>query len=145
MFEYIFFDAALRDRFVDYAAQRGVPCSASEDEMGMVVAIAEDLPDEVADALEEYYDTLETEQTELSRSNGDLKRLAGFRFDLPDGQSRLLPVDTELANRLMASFSLAEIQELFEAVAHCTLHPNEDRLCKIIAAQHAAEREADKN
>ncbi|MGB8517955.1 MAG: hypothetical protein WCD45_08705 [Gallionella sp.] len=140
MFEYIFFDAALRDKFVNYAEQRSVPCSASEDEMGMVVSVPEDLPDEVADALEQYYDTLDTEQAELSQANGDLKRLAGFRFNLPDGQSRLLPVDTGLANRLMATFSLAEIQELFEAVAHCTLHPNEDRLCKIIAAQTAAER-----
>lgn len=140
MFEYIFFDAALRDKFVNYAEQRSVPCSASEDEMGMVVSVPEELPDEVADALEQYYDTLDTEQAELSQANGDLKRLAGFRFNLPDGQSRLLPVDTGLANRLMATFSLAEIQELFEAVAHCTLHPNEDRLCKIIAAQTAAER-----
>ncbi len=141
MFEYIFFDAALRDKFVNYAEQRSVPCSASEDEMGMIVAIPEDLPDELADAMEHYYDTLEAEQAELSQANGDLKRLAGFRFNLPDGQSRLLPVNTELANRLMAAFSLAEIQELFEAVAHCTLHPNEDRLCKIIAAQTAAERD----
>ena len=143
MFEYIFFDSTLRDKFVDYAGQRNVLCSSSEDEMGLIVAIPEDLPDEVADELEHYYDTLDAEQAELSQVNGDLKRLAGFRFNLPDGQSRLLPVETELANRLMANFTLSEIQKLFEAVAHCTLYPNEDRLCKIIAAQTAAERKQD--
>ena len=135
MFEYIFFDAALRDKFVNRARQHGVGCTATEDNLGMVVAIPEDLPEEVAEELENYYDILESEQEDLSKSEGDVNRLAGFRFNLPDGQSRLLPVEPEIANRLMASFSLEEIQHLFEDVAHCTLFPNNEHLCKILAAR----------
>ncbi len=135
MIEYIFFEVTLRDKFVTYAEQHGVPCIASDDNMGLVVAIPEDLADNVADKIEEYYDTLEEEQVILSKNEGDLKRLAGFRFTLPDGQSRMLPLQTDMANRLLANFSLTEIQGLFDAVAYCTLNPNDEHLCHILAAQ----------
>ncbi len=135
MIEYIFFDATLRDKFVDYAAQRGVPCTATDDTMGLVVAIPEDLPDEVADDLEDYYQTLEDEQEGMSVAVGDVHRLAGFGFKLPDGQARLVPVSTDMANRLMANFTLEEIQGLLNDVARYALEPPDQHLCKILAAQ----------
>ncbi|MDO9054244.1 MAG: hypothetical protein Q7U37_10015 [Gallionella sp.] len=135
MIEYIFFDATLRDRFMAYAEQRNISGTAIEDNMGMVVAIPEEVPEILLDELEEYYDQLQDEQAEFSKETGDLKRLAGFRFNLPDGQSRMLPLQADMANRLMASFSLAEIQSLFDAVAHCTLNPNNEHLCKILATE----------
>lgn len=135
MIEYIFFEAALRDKFVAYAKQRNVPCTASDDTLGLLVAIPEDLPEDMADELEDYYEILEDEQARLSKLEGDLKHLAGFRFTLPDGESRMLPVQPEMASRLLASFSLEEIQALFENVARCTLNPNDEHLCQILAAQ----------
>jgi hypothetical protein len=135
MIEYIFFDAALRDRFVACAAERNVPCTVSDDTLGLLVAIPEDIPEDVADDLEEYYEELEDEQARLSRADGELNNLAGFRFNLPDGQSRMLPLPTETANRLLSVFSLEEIQELFDSVARCTLNPNDEHLCKILAAR----------
>ncbi|ADE12510.1 conserved hypothetical protein [Sideroxydans lithotrophicus ES-1] len=135
MIEYIFFDAALRDKFVAHAKQRGVPYTEQDDHMGMVVAIPEDIPEEISDEIEEYYETLEDEQEQLSKTEGDLKRLAGFGFKLPNGESRLLPVETEMANRLLANFTLEEIQSLFNAVADCTLNPNDEHLCHILATR----------
>ncbi len=134
MIEYIFFDAALRDRFVSYAKQHDVPCNAIDDPMGMVVEVSEDIPEETANKIEEYYESLEDEQEELSKANGDLNRLAGFNFTLPDGQPRMLPLPSDMANRLMANFTLEEIQGLLNAVAERTLNPNSDHLCKILAA-----------
>lgn len=138
MIDYIFFDAALRDRFVEYAKQRNVPCTLSDDTMGLLVAIPEEFPEELIDDLEDLYGELQDEQADLIAAEGELNRLSGFRFNLPDGQSRLLPLETDMANRLMANFSLQEIQELLEAVADCTLNPNEGHLCKILAAQTRA-------
>lgn len=134
MIEYIFFDAALRDKFVAFVEQSGVPCSASDDSMGLLVAISEDIPEDVSDKIEEYYESLEDEQEELSKANGDLNRLAGFNFTLPDGQQRMLPLPSEMANRLLACFSMEEIQGLLNAVADRTLNPNSEHLCKILAA-----------
>ncbi|MEK7811645.1 MAG: hypothetical protein AAB278_07505 [Pseudomonadota bacterium] len=133
MIEYIFFESTLRDRFVAYATQNKVPCTVTDDPLGLVVAIPEDLSEDLSDAIESFYDTLEEAQEELSKEDGDLNRLAGFRFNLPDGQSRLLPLEPEIANRLMASFSLQEIQNLLEDTAHCALNENNEHLCKILA------------
>jgi hypothetical protein len=135
MIEYIFFDAELRDKFVKHAKLSDVPCVEIDDALGLVVAIPEELPEAVADEMEAYYDTLENEQATLSKEEGDLKRLAGFHFKLPDGQTRMFPVQMEMASRLLASFSLEEIQALFDAVADCTLNPKGEHLCKILAAQ----------
>ena len=135
MIEYIFFDAGLRDKFVSYARQHDVPCNAIEDNLGLVVEVSEDIPEEMADKLEEYYEALEDEQTSLSKSEGDLKRLAGFRFNLPNGESRMLPLETDMANRLLVHFTLAEIQALFDSVARSTLEPNDEHLCHILAAR----------
>lgn len=135
MIEYIFFEAALRDKFVAFAEQHGVPCTASDDSMGLLVAIPEDIPEELSDEIEEYYESLEDEQETLSKAKGDLNRLAGFNFSLPDGQQRMLPLPSDMANRLLEHFSMEEIQGLLSATAECTLNPNSEHLCKTLAAQ----------
>ena len=145
MFEYIFFNAKIRDKFVNHVQQYGVPCTTNEDHMGLQVEIPEDLPDLLADEIELYYETLETEQEELSKSEGELNRLASFRFNLPNGESRILPLQADLASRLMASFTLSEIQNLFDAVADCTLNQKETHLCKILAEQQLKQGSAAKN
>jgi hypothetical protein len=135
MIDYIFFDEALRERFVTYAKERNVPCTVSDDNLGLLASIPEEFPEELIDELEDHYEQLQDEQAQLSHSEGEFNRLAGFRFNLPDGQSRMLPLQTGIANRLLANFSLEEIQNLFEAVAECTVNPGEEHLCKILAAQ----------
>jgi len=135
MIEYIFFDATLRDKFVAYATQRGVPCTASDDTMGLLVEIPEDIPEDVSDNLEEYYETLEDEQEGISLAEGDVRRLAGFGFKLPNGEARLVPVSTDIANRLMANFTLEEIQGLLNDVARYAVEPPNEHLCQILAAQ----------
>ncbi|MFA5371022.1 MAG: hypothetical protein WC053_01105 [Sideroxydans sp.] len=140
MLEYIFFKATLHDKFVTFCELQGVPCTASDDPMGMVVAIPEDLPEVLADKIEDYYALLEGEQEGLSQAQGELNRLAGFGFKLPDGQARLLPVSIDMANRLLANFTLAEIQELLNSVAHYALEPPDEHLCKILAEQLAQDK-----
>jgi len=133
MMEYIFFDASLRDRFVDHARSLGVSCELPDDNMGWVVAVPEDLADSLTDSLEAHYDKLQEEQAGmLSRSEGGLKQLAGFQFVLPDGQTCTVPLQPDVANRLLSCFSLEEIQALFGTVARSTLNPGERHLCEIL-------------
>jgi len=133
MIDYIFFSPDLRDRFVDFVQRRGLSCTASDDPLGMVVAIPEDIPEELSDEIETYYDALEDEQEHMSEASGELHRLAGFGFSLPNGEARLLPIEPELANRLMAHFTLEEIQSLLNDVARYTLEPADPHLCHILA------------
>lgn len=141
MLEYIFFEATLRGKFITFAEQHGVPCTASDDPLGMIVAIPEDLPEMLADEMEAYYATLEREQECLSQEQGELNRLAGFGFRLPDGQTRLLPVSADMANRLMAHFTLEEIRELLDSVAQHALQPSSERLCELLAEKLAQDKE----
>jgi hypothetical protein len=135
MIEYIFFDAALRDKFVNYAKHHDVPCAAIEDSMGLVVEVSEDIPEDISDKLEEFYEALEDEQANLSRAEGELKRLAGFGFKLPNGEARMLPLSPGMANRLLTHFTLEEIQELLNSVARYALEPPNEHLCQILATQ----------
>ena len=135
MMEYIFFDANLRDKFVQHATGLGVACDSRDDTMGLVVAVPEDLADELADSLEARYDELQDEQSGLmSQSAGGLKKLAGFKLVLPDGQVSMVPLQPDMANRLLASFSIEEIQALFETVARSALDPRDSHLCEILRA-----------
>ena len=136
MFEYIFFDAVIRDKFVQHASSIGVSCTFHDDHMGLVVAIPENIDEAHENSLEQLYDELEKEQSSLLlNEEGGLKRLAGIYFKLPDGQAKMVPLQTDIANRLLATFTLEEIQELFEAVA-VSMIGNEEHLCKILAQQN---------
>jgi hypothetical protein len=133
MMEYIFFDANLRDKFVEFAAGLGVACDSRDDNMGLVVGVTEDLADDLVDNLEARYDELQDEQSELmSQMEGGLGKLAGFKLVLPDGRVCMVPLQTDMANRLFACFSIEEIQVLFDTVARSALDPKDSHLCEIL-------------
>lgn len=135
MMEYIFFDASLRDRFAECARGLGVAHIFQDDNMGMVVAVPDDLADDLMDALEEHYEALQDEQSQLmSQSEGGFKSLAGFSLVLPDGTMSTVPLQPDIANRLLANFTIDEIQALFSNVARCALVPKEKHLCQILRA-----------
>jgi hypothetical protein len=141
MDEYIFFDAGLRDRFVKYAQELGVACELRDDTMGLIVAVPEDLADDLVDALEARYDGLQDEQSDLmSQMEGGLVKLAGFKLVLPDGQTCMVPLQADMANRLMSCFSLEEIQTLFDTVARSALDPQDTHLCEILRADTKTKR-----
>jgi len=133
MMEYIFFDADLRDRFAQHARTLGVAHVLQDDNMGMVVAVPDDLADELMDALEEHYEALQDEQSQLmSQAEGGFKSLAGFSLVLPDGSMSTVPLQPDVANRLLSTFTIDEIQALFSTVARCALDPKEKHLCQIL-------------
>jgi hypothetical protein len=135
MMEYMFFDARLRDSFVAYCNTLGVICELLDDNMGLVAAVPEDLADDVVEALESCYDELEKQQADLmTQAEGGLKRLAGFQLVLPDGRTCMVPLQTEIANRLFSCFTFDEIQSLFGTVAGCALNPENEPLCKMLNA-----------
>jgi hypothetical protein len=141
MNEYIFFDAGLRDKFVEHAQRLGVACELRDDMMGLIVAVPEDLTDDLVDSLEARYDALQDEQADLmSQMEGGLKKLAGFKLVLPDGQTSMVPLQPDMANRLLSCFSIEEIQVLFDTVARSALDPKDSHLCEILRADTNTKR-----
>lgn len=134
MIEYIFFDPAVSDRFAASARELGVECSQRGDNMGYIVSLPEDLDETIEAGLEACYDELQAEQASLfdAAEEGQHRHLAGFRLELPDGQYGMVPLDPDLARRLMAEFTLDEIQDLFATVAKHALNPQDVPVCQVV-------------
>lgn len=132
MFEFMFFDDELRQNFMDFAHEQGVPCHAVEDNMGMIATVPEDIPDAVSDALDSYYDELMEQQAErVDRAEGEAThQMAGIRVTLQNGQPCMIRLEPELANRLLSAFTLEEMQTLVQAIARNLENPDDGPVCK---------------
>jgi hypothetical protein len=130
--EYIFFDAALRDRFVQFAKQHGIDSTVRSDPIAdHVVVLPDHIDDDVADALEIEYDSLLDEQMALTNAedDGDAKDLMGVGITLPDGQECMVRLPASLGRRLFDVFSPEEIHELVETIAKSVANPSSAPLC----------------
>ncbi|MDP3513926.1 MAG: hypothetical protein Q8S20_14385 [Sulfuritalea sp.] len=131
--EYIFFDAALRDRFVGFLAARGIPGELRADAMeGFVVALADDLDDDLEEAIEDEYTTLMEVQRDLvEAADGDnTLALMAVAITLPDGQPGVVRIPARHARRLFAHFSVEEVHELVAAIAQSVANPVTGPLCQ---------------
>ncbi|MBZ0104532.1 MAG: hypothetical protein K8H84_02780 [Sulfuricella denitrificans] len=132
MFEYMFFDEELRQRFVTHARSRGVECTLPSDGMGLLAAAPEDMEEAVYDELDAYYDELMEEQAErVDMLDGEAThQAAGVRVTLSDGRPCMIKLEPALANRLLAAFTLEEMQELVNAIALSVENPEDGPVCK---------------
>lgn len=130
--EYAFFDRGRLDRFFAHAARAGIPMRIIEAGEGVFMAeTPDDLPDEVSGELEDLYQELLQEQSAAAVAEGLAgRRVAGVPVQLPDGSTRTVRLDPDLANRLLACFDVAEINALVAAVAASLAAPDEPRLCR---------------
>jgi len=105
--EYIFFDADLRERFVQAVAARALACQVREDAMeGFVVRIADEPADDVLEALEAEYEALMDEQMLRAEARPDW-----------------------VARSLMERFTAEEAHALVSAIAHSLENPVDGPLC----------------
>lgn len=131
--EYIFFDCALRDRFLAFVAGLGLVGETRADAMeGYVVALPDDLTDAVADSVEAEYDLLMDEQRDLidAAGDGDERDLMGVDVELPDGSPCMVRLPAPLARRLFEHFDAEEIHGLVSAIAAAVAQPSAAPLCR---------------
>jgi hypothetical protein len=132
-FEYMFFDAALRDRFVDFAAARGVSSTVRQDVIaGFVVDLPDGLADELQDAFEVEYDSIMDEQRLLAESDAELvsHHAAGVTVTLADGTTRTIRLPPPIARRLLEHFTPEEVHEIATAIAQGIENPVDGPLCR---------------
>jgi hypothetical protein len=133
MNEYILFDAGLRDRFLEFIAARGIVGEVRSDPIeGFVVALPDDLADDVEEAIEDEYATLMAEQVSLIESAGEDSGRALMRVTatLADGSSRVVQLPADYGRRLFEHFSVEEIHELVSAIARSVMNPVEGPMCR---------------
>jgi hypothetical protein len=131
--EYIFFDADLRDRFVQALTARGLSCETRADAMeGFIVELATELDEDTLDVLEEEYDTLMNEQMLRAESRPDWvsHRVAGVPITLSDGSPCTVRLPPDVARKLLEHFSTGDVREIVTAIAHSLENPIDGPLCK---------------
>ncbi|MBU0587085.1 MAG: hypothetical protein KJ852_00825 [Gammaproteobacteria bacterium] len=131
--QYIFFDAQLRDRFMQSVTQHALRCETRPDTMeGFVVELSEEPDDEVLDALETQYETLMDEQIALaeSREGWITHQVAGVGITRADGSPCMVRLPADIARLLLANFTAGQVQALVQAVAQSLENPVDGPLCK---------------
>jgi hypothetical protein len=132
MLDYIFFHQPSLEQFVDYLRQRDIPHQARDDEMGLVVAIPDDLPDEITDPLDAYYEQLLDEAENLLSDDDETaeKHTAGLNITLSDGRTTSVEVSPELLNRILRAISIEELNRLVDAIVSSVENPDDRPLCQ---------------
>ncbi|MFA5529742.1 MAG: hypothetical protein WDA11_03650 [Thiohalomonadaceae bacterium] len=127
MLEYIFFHESLRDRFVDFLRVRGVEALLSEAD-GLMVAVPDDLDDELSKVIEHEYDVLLQEHTEVMEDILE-KDVAGVRVVLGNGAPATIRFDPDLLARVLQSISMEELRDMVQTIAEQVEHPDDRPLC----------------
>lgn len=131
--EYIFFNEALSERFLQFVAGQGVAGEVRHDEMdGYVVRLPEGFGDEVEDAIEDEYDALMREQMLLAETEEgwDTHQVMGVEITRADGSCSTVRIEGAIGRRLSEHFTPEEILELVSAIASSLENPVEGPLCK---------------
>ena len=131
--EYMFFDEALRDRFVAFASEHGIASTVQQDKIaGFVVALPDGLADELQDALEAEYESIMDAQMLLAESDAELisHHVAGVTVTLADGTTRAVRIPPPIARRLFEHFTPEEVHEIATAIAQSVENPIDGPLCR---------------
>lgn len=132
MLEYVFFEASLREKFVRFAAEKGVVAEKS-DEGGFMVLVPEDVADELFDELDHYYEVLLQENAEMLEGTEDAleKSAAGVQVQLADGTPCNIKFDPDVLARLLNCISLEELRDLVQAIAIRVENPDDRPICQL--------------
>jgi len=131
--EYIFFDADLRDRFMQELSQRGLACETRDDAIaGFVVALGTEPEEDTLDELEDEYEELMNEQMLRAEARPDWvsHRVAGVPITLSDGSPCTVRLPPVVARKLLEHFSTADVNEIVTAIAHSLENPVDGPLCR---------------
>ncbi len=131
--EYLFFDIAVRDRFLRFLAERGIDGGVRADEIaGFIVETPAGLAEERQEAIEQEYDRLLDAQREAvdARDESPGHDRMGISIALSDGQPCLVRIPGALGRRLCSGLTLEEIHDLVTTIARCVERPTAGPLCR---------------
>ncbi len=134
MIEYIFFHALPCDLFTAFLTQHKIAFERNKEETdveGLVIAIADDLNDDISEKIETYYDQLmEMDEALLQESPDDMIDQAGLSVTLNSGKSTFASVKPDVLNRMLTVVSRDEIAEFIDAIVNAVETPDQRPLCK---------------
>lgn len=132
MFEYIFFDLNLRDRFIAALAKLEVDAQIDPDE-ALNVLVPESISDEQAEQVDELYEVTLQDNADLLEQTEDAmeKNVAGVLVTLSDGRQSNIRFDPDLLARLLGCISMEELRDMVQNIALYVEQPDESPLCHV--------------
>lgn len=134
MLEYVFFEASIRKKFIDFLTARKVEHKLSDDDDLLQVDVPEDLDDAVGDAIDLCYETLLQETAELMEQGEDAleKNVAGVQVQLADGEVCTVRLNPDLVGRILGCISMEELRDMVQEVAHWVEFKDNSPLCHVV-------------
>ena len=132
MLEYILFDERAWREFIDYLRQLGLQPETSVEDEGWLVALPEDLDEEMDAKIEAYYDRLlETNEALVAQREGEAHcHVAGVNITLGDGRVVQAVVEPGLMQRLLSAVSPQELGEFVDSIVAVVENPDQRPLCQ---------------
>jgi hypothetical protein len=132
MLEYILFHEQSLNRFVEWLEQHSIPHQNKNDEMGLVVAVPDDLSDELTDTIDTYYEELLADTESLLADEGETleKHAAAISVRLTDGRTIEASAPPDILKRVLSVITVEELEELVNAIARGIETPDDRPFCQ---------------
>ena len=131
MLEYIFFHDGPRRQFLQYLESLDIPHVEQNDTMGMIVAVPEDMGEDIEDKIETNYDELMENAEELLLEDGEgaEKDVAAITISLQSGETIYASVDPKVLNRILEVITTQELNDLVNSIVSSVENPDDRPFC----------------
>lgn len=126
MLEYIFFHDEPRKQFLQYIESLDIPHVEQDDTMGMIVAIPEELGEDIEDEIEAHYDKL---MEDAEAGEAAEKDVAAMTISLQSGDTIYASVEPKVLNRILSVITTQELNDLVNSIVSSVENPDERPFC----------------
>ncbi|HEY9053095.1 MAG TPA: hypothetical protein VIQ03_16200 [Gammaproteobacteria bacterium] len=134
MFDYVFFHERPFNLFVEWLKEQSLSPEVRIEDDNYEISLADDIDDELADAIEEKYDELMEMNRQISESMDQQEQgnysMAGIMVYLKNGQVSHADVKSDLLSRIMSAISPEEFGEVVEAIVDAVENPETRSYCQ---------------
>ena len=131
---YGFYDADIRQSFLDAISKRKLDTSLGERHDELVVTIDGDIDFNTELEIDEVYNSMIGDGLDLWASEEEVVGLetnaAGVRVQLASGQACQVRIETNLMNKVLGCLTLDELEGLVQQIALAVENPSEASLCE---------------
>ncbi|MDH3354338.1 MAG: hypothetical protein OEL79_03885 [Chromatiales bacterium] len=130
MYEYVFFDKGISERFVADLKLRTLEHQLLGED-GLLIGVSEEISDEDSDAIDHLYDRLLQQSGELLEQGEDAMEIsaAGVQVELADGSPCTIRLDPELVSNLLTAVTMEELRDLCQTIAEGVERRDNSPLC----------------
>jgi hypothetical protein len=136
MLDYLFFNQEIADKFIVFLNTKGLEWKQHNDPMldSIVIKTSEDIEDDLWDELDEYHDSLGSEDQKLLEAvlidDETETNAAGIYIQLTNGKQTVAQINPDVMNRMLDVISMDEFNGFVETIVSSVESPDDSPICK---------------